>query len=86
MREKLGCALKKEGFEPIAYEDTRPVHLNLGRVYPDCATKELAAAVENVRGAWASKTIRIKAIELILTDFVLSPVLTKNLMTFELSG
>lgn len=83
IRVELETNLKEIGEHPIAYADTEPIHLNVARMLsaPDASVlrKILSAADLNV-----DEDVLIDTVELVLTDFVVSPDKLKALETYSI--
>ena len=86
LRAYLEDALVEIGERPIAYPDKRPIHLNVLRMTdtsPDAPSRMLAA-VEALRDAPLG-ALTIARVELVITDFVVSPRHARTLATFDLT-
>jgi hypothetical protein len=73
MRRIIGVQLAEQGFDPIVYKDTRPVHLNLARLLPNAKPAAFLSRIESSREKWSPLKLEIDQVECILTDFVLTP-------------
>jgi hypothetical protein len=84
MRQELNERLLRIGESPIAYADTEPIHLNVCRIISSPDSRLLSKALTNV-GLDARAEVLVSTIELVLTDFVVSPERIKVIDTFSLS-
>ena len=86
LRWALETALLAAGEEPIAYPDTRPIHLNVARMTDTsrASLDRVLAAVEALRYAPLGE-LTVSRVELVVTDFVVSPRHARTLATFELA-
>jgi hypothetical protein len=87
LRSDLVRDLRAEGEAPIAYPDTRPIHLNVMRL-TDGSRQEIAGILELVQ---ARRNVDfgefvIDTVDLLITDFVLSEPSTTFLRGFPLTA
>ena len=85
LRLALEDALVDLGEQPIAYPDKRPIHLNVLRMTDTSASalERMLAAVAALRDAPLGE-LTIARVELVITDFVVSPRHVRILATFDL--
>lgn len=83
MRKELETRLRAIGESPIAYEDTEPVHLNTARVL-SAPNQALAREALQDTSFAVNRSLIINSVELVLTDFVVSPENLRVLDTFRL--
>ena len=83
LRQALETALVAAGEAPIFYPDKRPIHLNVLRM-TDTSPASLAAMLDAVDalGDAPLGELVIPRVELVLTDFVVSPRHARTLATF----
>ncbi|MDP8922771.1 MAG: 2'-5' RNA ligase family protein, partial [Chloroflexota bacterium] len=86
LRQALEDALVAAGEAPIAYPDKRPIHLNVLRMTDasPATLDRMLAAVEALLDAPLGE-LTVAWVELVVTDFVVSPRHVRTLATFELA-
>ena len=86
LRQNLEEALLAAGEEPISYPDKRPIHLNVARM-----TETSSASLEAMLRVVAAHRdaplgeLTISRVEMVVTDFVVSPSHARTLAMFELT-
>jgi hypothetical protein len=85
MRDELSVDLKKIGERPVSYADTDPIHLSVARILttPDKYLLESALTDPHLT---VDETVIVDKIELVLTDFVVSPEHLEVLDIISLTG
>lgn len=82
LRRELVAPLEAMGEAPIAYADTEPVHLNvarLGRLDDPAAADALLADPPDV-----DRTVVLRTVEVVVTDFLVSPATLRVVETVTL--
>lgn len=72
IRASLTAGLTSLGEKPIVYADTEPMHLNIARITSAPNYSMLRSALSDDRLA-INETMTAETIELVCTDFVVSP-------------
>lgn len=87
LRERLEQGLRTIGEQPLSHANKAPIHMNIMRV-SDNAPAQLQRILEVVgslqQREWSP--FIISAVNLVLTDFVISPAHTQRLTIFPLEG
>lgn len=85
MRTDLAFGLEAIGERPIAYADTEPVHLNVARILsvPNTVALESVLSTNELS---VSHEVLIDTVELVLTDFVVSPENLVVLTTYSVGN
>jgi hypothetical protein len=72
LRAELAAALRQAGENPLAYPDPEPMHLNVARLLAAPDPGRLQQALLD-RDLAVGRPVRLQVIELVLTDFLLTP-------------
>jgi hypothetical protein len=81
LRRELASALARIGEDPLAYPDPEPMHLNVARLRTAPDPDRLRQAL---LGCDLGQAVLLHRLELVLTDFVLSPATLEILGAFDL--
>jgi hypothetical protein len=81
LRRELASALVRIGEDPLAYPDPEPMHLNVARLRTAPDPDRLRQAL---LGCDLSQAVLLHRLELVLTDFVLTPATLEILGAFDL--
>jgi len=72
IRSALAESLLGIGEDPIVYSDKEPVHLNLARLTAPCSAETVARLIGSPDND-AATSLSISTVELVVTDFVVTP-------------
>jgi hypothetical protein len=81
LRRRLGDALTRLGESPMTHPDAEPIHLNISRLAGAYDTRALTALLADDRST--TRPIHLATIELVVTDFALTPANTTFVATFR---
>ncbi len=82
-RLDLADGLREIGETPMSHPDAEPIHLNISRLAGRYEATELVDALTDESVSVAA-TIELATVELVVTDFGLTPALTTFVETFSL--
>jgi 2'-5' RNA ligase len=86
LRAALESALVARGLAPMSHPNKAPIHMNVGRV-TDATPERLARlldAIESMRSIGPNE-FEVSTIDLLMTDFVISPEHTQQIARFDLT-
>lgn len=84
-RVRLATALSAAGEDPMSHPDPEPLHLNVSRLQRLDDAARLRALLDDPR-AGVEATVEVHTVEVVLTDFVLSPDATTVVATVPVPG
>jgi hypothetical protein len=84
MRSDLAARLRDVGENPITHKDPEPMHLNIARLLRPADVEWITRLLANPIPVATENAIHLHVVELVVTDFLLSPDVLRILDRFAL--